>query len=47
MVKVLDNISYLIILRALYLYKLLSQGWVIKKGNTKNTFELTKVNLKK
>lgn len=39
----LDNISYLIILRALFVFSLLEKGWAIKKiRNKKNTFEIYK-----
>ena len=35
-----DNISYLIILRALFIFSLLEKGWAVKKK--KNTFEIYK-----
>jgi hypothetical protein len=39
----LDNISYLIILRALFLFSLIDKGWSVKKfKNQKNTFEIYK-----
>ena len=39
----LDNISYLIILRALFVFSLLEKGWAVKKiRNKKNTFEIYK-----
>lgn len=41
----MDNISALIILRALYLYKLLQKGWSIKKLNNKNTYKVSRVNI--
>jgi hypothetical protein len=38
-----DNISYLIILRALFIFSLLEKGWAVKKTkNKKNTFEIYK-----
>ena len=43
----LDNITCIIILRALYLYRLLEKGFIVRKAKNKNTFQLTKVNLKK
>ena len=43
--ELLDRISCLIILRALYLYNLLENGWIIKKNKNKNTFDLTKVKI--
>ena len=41
----MDNISMLVILRALYLYKLIEKGWIVKKYKKKNTFEITKINV--
>ena len=39
----MDNISYLIILRALFVYSLIEKGWNIKKVKKgKNTFEMYK-----
>jgi hypothetical protein len=39
----LDNISYLIILRALFVFSLIEKGWSVKKfKNKKNTFQIYK-----
>lgn len=39
----MDKISYLIILRALYIFTLINAGWSIRKcKKEKNTFEMTK-----
>jgi hypothetical protein len=44
----MDNLSYLIILRALFIYYLVNAGWSIKScKNNKNTFKLYKNNLNK
>ena len=37
----MDKISYLIILRALFLFNLIEKGWSIKRIS-KQTFEITK-----
>jgi hypothetical protein len=39
----MDNLSYLIILRALFIYSMIEKGWSIKRiKNKKNTFEMYK-----
>jgi hypothetical protein len=39
----MDNLCYLIIFRALFIYSLIEKGWSIKKiKNKKNTFEIYK-----
>ena len=38
----LDKISILIILRALFIYLLVEKGWSIRKCKSKNTFEMYK-----
>jgi hypothetical protein len=39
----MDKLSYLIILRALFIFYLIENGWSIKKiKNQKNTFEMFK-----
>jgi hypothetical protein len=39
----MDNISCIIILRALFIFNLIQKGWSIKKSkNAKDTFEIFK-----
>ena len=39
----MDKISYIIILRALFVFSLIEKGWCVKKVNSeKNTFEMFK-----
>ena len=39
----MDKLSYIIILRALFIFSLIEKGWCIKKiKNQKNTFEMFK-----
>jgi len=39
----MDKISYIIILRALFIFSLIEKGWSIKKSkHSKNTFEIFK-----
>ena len=38
----MDNISSIIILRALIVYTIINKGWSVKKGKYKNTFEMYK-----
>ena len=41
--NLLDKVTCLIILRALFIFSLLDKGWSVKKvKNTKNTFEIYK-----
>ena len=46
MEPVLDKISYLIILRALFILDILEKGWSVKKGKINGLFEIYK-NIKK
>ena len=38
----MDKISYLIILRALFIFSLINSGWTVKKGKEKNNFQMYK-----
>ena len=38
----MDNISYLIILRALFILDILEKGWCVKKCKNDNLFEIYK-----
>jgi hypothetical protein len=37
----MDKISYIVILRALFLYLLVEKGWTVKRSDD-HTFEITK-----
>jgi hypothetical protein len=38
----MDKVSYIIILRALFLFSLLEKGWSIRKGKNSNNIHLFK-----
>ena len=38
----LDNVSIIIILRALFIYMLVEKGWSVRKCKSKDTFEMYK-----